>query len=131
MPREKKIGVFAVLNFILAGFCLLGLVTMAFGLVYGVFLSGDQGEELWAGVLGCLMIMLPAALGLVVYTLAGIGLLKRKSWGFVCHVIGAALAVLSCIGVVYTVIALIFAFRRDFKDEFFALPSPPPPGARI
>jgi hypothetical protein len=89
-------------------------------LVYGIFYSGDKGEELFAGVAGSIFIALPGLVGLVVYLLGGIGLVRRSAWGYYFHLAGAILAVFTCIGIIYTVFAFIFALRPEFSAEFFS-----------
>lgn len=51
----------------------------------------------------------------------GVGMLRRRRWGYACHLVGSGLFVLTIFGVVYTVIALPFALRPGFK-EFFERP---------
>ncbi|MFN0018497.1 MAG: hypothetical protein ACKVP0_09575 [Pirellulaceae bacterium] len=114
-----SIQTFAVLNFILAAFCLMWLMFLLAILVFGVTLSGDQGEELLHGALGCFVLASPALAGLPLYLAAGFGLKRRTVWGFFCHCGGALLAALSCIGMIYTVIALVGALQRDFYAAFF------------
>lgn len=110
------VTIFAVLNCVLALLALVWTGFIGLALIYGIFYSGDQGAELAAGVLGSLFIGSPGAIGLIVYTVAGIGLLKRRSWGYYCHLAGAALAALSCVGVVYTIVAIVFAMQPEFKN---------------
>jgi hypothetical protein len=124
MRRSEESGsavtVFAVFNFVFAALCLLWLGVLALALAYGIFLSGDTGDELLSGVVGVVLFAVPGVLGLVIYPVAGLGLMYRKAWGYYFHLIGAVLAVLSCIGVVYTVFAFTFAFRPEFADSFGA-----------
>ena len=120
---SSLIGDYVVVNFVLAGICLLGTALILIALVYGVFYSGDQGRELVEGLLGCAILGAPAGLGLVVYLLAGFGLLRRKKWGFAFHVVGAVLAALTCVGAIYTAVALIHAFRPGFSTVFLERPS--------
>ena len=89
-------------------------------LVYGIFYSGDKGEELFAGVAGSIMLALPGLAGLVVYFVAGIGLTRRTAYGYYFHFAGAILAVFTCLGIIYTVFALIFALRPEFSGAFFS-----------
>ena len=63
---QSAITVFACLNFVLAGLCVIWLLVMGGVLVYGIFYSGDKGEELFAGVAGSIMLAIPALVGLVV-----------------------------------------------------------------
>lgn len=116
--ESPAITVFTVINFVFAGFAVLSLVLIGLVLIYGIFFSGDEGEELMAGVFGSVFIAFFLAVGTGVYLTAGIGLAKRKRWGYYVHIAGAILAAPSCLGVPYTVAALIFAFRPEFKDAF-------------
>jgi hypothetical protein len=123
MNKDSSVGVFAVLDFVLAGLSFLGVLAMVLGLFYGVFLSGDKGSELATGVLGCALIMLPFLASGVAAFLGGLGLLKRARWGYYAHIVASILAALSCLGIVYTVISLVFAFKPEFKAEFFGPPA--------
>jgi hypothetical protein len=116
---SPTITVFAALNFVLAGLCAVWLLCVAGMLVYGIGFSGDEGQELAAGVVGCLVIGLPGLLGLAVYAVAGWGLMRRQAWGFYFHFVGAVLAALTCVGVIYTVMAIVFALRPEFSAVFF------------
>ena len=87
-------------------------------LIYGIWFSGDPRDEIAAGVAGSLMILLPLFVGCVVFLIAGIGLVKRQVWGYYLHIAASVLAAFSCLGIVYTVLAFVFAFRADFKAEF-------------
>ena len=113
------IAVFAVLNFVLAGLCALWLLLMTGVLVYGIGFSGDRGEELAAGIVGSVALAVPGLVGLAVYLLAGFGLAQRKGWGYYCHCAGAVLTAFTCIGLVYTVFAFVFALRPEFSAAFF------------
>jgi hypothetical protein len=113
------ITVFAILNFVLAGVCTLWLLFIATALIYGIGFSGDEGQELVYGVLGCVAAAAPGLLGLVVYFVAGFGLLHRKAWGYYFHLAGAGFAALSCIGIIYTVFAIVFALRPGFSAALF------------
>lgn len=122
MPTDSQnsstIAIFVVLNFALAGLCLLWTVLLAIVLVYGIFFSGDQGGELAAGIAGSVLLALPGVMGSFVYLLAGIGLTRRRSWGYYFHCGGAVLAAFSCVGILYTVLALVFATRPEFSGGF-------------
>jgi hypothetical protein len=49
---------------------------------------------------------------------AGLGLLKRWKLGYYVHLVGAVFASFSCIGIIYTVFAFLYAFRPEFSREF-------------
>ncbi len=118
--EEGPITVFAILDFIFAALCFMWVGFMSMGVTYGVVGSSDQGEDLMASVLGCLLLASPCLIGLLVYSLAGLGLFKRRPWGYYAHIVGGFLAIFSCIGIVYTVFVLIYAFKPEFKAAFFA-----------
>jgi hypothetical protein len=122
MRRNEEAGsavtVFAVFNFVFAGLCLLWLGVLALALGYGIFFSGDTGEELMSGVAGVILFAVPGVLGLGIYLAAGLGLVFRQPWGYYLHLAGAVLAILSCIGIVYTAFAFAFAFRPEFAESF-------------
>ena len=115
---SSTIAVFVALNFVLGGLCLLWLLLFLCVLIYGVFYSGDKGEELFAGVMGSVILGFPGLIGVIVYMIAGLGLLKRWKLGYYLHLVGAVLAAFSCIGLIYTIFAFIYAFRPGFFEEF-------------
>lgn len=117
--QTPAITVFAVINFVLAGLCVLWLLIIAAMLVYGVGFSGDEGEELAAGILGSVLLAIPGLVGVPVYLAAGLGLQWHRSWGYYFHCTGALLAALTCVGLVYTVAAFVFALRPEFSTTFF------------
>ena len=123
MSRKSNVTTFAVLDFLFSGLALVGILFFCAVLLYGIFLSGDSRGEIAAGILGCFILLLLLSVGFSVFLIAGIGLLKRKTWGYYLHIVASVLAVFSCIGIVYTVFSLIFAFRLEFKSEFFGPPS--------
>jgi hypothetical protein len=57
---------------------------------------------------------------LVTLTLGGIGLIRRKWWGYYAHVAGSSLIAVTCFGLFYTIPALTFARRPEFKEYFFS-----------
>jgi hypothetical protein len=124
MERSNtSVGVFAAVNFVFGSIFLFFILFMLLGLIYGVFFSGDPKEQIIEGVVGCIIIIVPSLAGLVIYGLAGYGLIKKTTWGYYLHVTGAVLAIFSCVGIIYSVIALVFAFREDFKSVFFENPN--------
>jgi hypothetical protein len=92
---------------------------MSLGMFFGVYFSGDTGQELAMGLLGLLLLGLPGLFGAIVYLPAGLGLLFRRAWGYYFHLAGAVLAALTCVGVIYTIPALLFALRPEFTMAFF------------
>ena len=118
----QSVSTFVRINFLLAGLCLLVLGLLAAVLICGVFLSGDPADEIVAGVVGCAVLGAPVLLGLLIYGLAGLGLMRLRPWGYYLHIVGACLAGISCVGVIYTIFALIAAFSEEFKMAIFGYP---------
>lgn len=116
--ESGMITVYAALNLVWAGICLIWVGMIGAVLVFGIFFSGDPADEMAAGVLGSLILGAPGLLGLVVFLLAGIGLLRRTNWGYYAHITGAVLAVFSCVGLIYTPFALIHALQPGFRRAF-------------
>jgi hypothetical protein len=117
---QSAIPVFVGLNFVLAGLWGIWLLVIGGVLVYGIFYSGDKGQELFAGVAGSLVLALPGLVGFIVHLVAAIGLVRRSAVGYYFHLVGAILAVFTCIGIVYTVFAFVFALRPEFSDAFLS-----------
>ncbi len=118
MQNQSHVPIFAALNFAFAALALAGILTVIAVLIFGIFLSGDPKDEIMDGVLGCIMLFVPLFLGFVIYLISGIGLIKRRTWGYYMHIVGAVLTIFSCVGMIYTIIALIIAFRPEFRTEF-------------
>jgi len=124
MIREKRrkanapIVVFGALNFVFAGICFLWSALNTSALIYGIFYSGDTEEKVKRGAIGLAILAFPGVMGVIVYSVAGLGLLKRWKLGYYVHLVGAVLAAFSCIGLIYTIFAFIYAFRPGFFEEF-------------
>ena len=118
-PRDSSIPVFIALNFTLAALALGWLALWACVLVFGIVLSGDPPEEIRDGVLGAIILSAPAVVVAPLYAFAAFGMLKRRRWSYYVHLVGACLAALSCLGLAYTIPALIMAQRPTFRAEFF------------
>ena len=123
--RDTAVPVFIAINFALGGLCALWAVLLACVLVYGIFFSGDRGQELMAGVLGSVILLAPGLVGMFVYLPAAIGMIKRKRWAYYIHLVGACYAAVSCVGLAYTIPAFIIAQRPSFRSEFFGEPADP------
>ena len=117
---------FSIVNLVFAGNLLFWIVLLAGAVVYGVLFSGDPPEEIIAGVGGGIILGGGSAVAAVVYLLAGIGMLKGRPWGYYFHIAGAILASCSCMGFPYTIFAMIWAFKDDFKNEFLGEPEQHP-----
>ena len=121
MPERPAslVPVFAAANICFAVLSFLGLLFWFAILVYGVLFSGDTGEDLVGGVIGSGLFIAVCLVATPLYAVAGVGLIRRAPWGYYCHLVGAILAVFSCLGVIYTVFALVFGLRPEFQEEFF------------
>jgi hypothetical protein len=116
---SRVIPLFTVLNFCLAALSWLGFLSFGCILVFGVFFSGDTGEDLFAGVTGCVLALVVSLITTLLYLMAAIGLIRRTAWGYYCHLVGAVVPALTCLGLAYTLPAFIFALRPEFQGEFF------------
>ncbi len=114
--------VFATLNFALAGLCLFWVLFWCLVMVVAAHDPALQGERRASTMLGGVILSLPGAFGLVVYLTAGIGLVRRAAWGYYAHLGAAWLAALTCVGAIYTAVAVPYALRAEFYEEFFPVP---------
>ncbi|TET22608.1 MAG: hypothetical protein E3J78_02925 [Candidatus Cloacimonadota bacterium] len=119
MKRNTSVDIFAISDLAIAALHALGLLFMVIALVYGIFFSGDAEEEVFMGVLGSIIIIVPLLAGLVVYGSAGFGLIKRKSWGYYMHIAASVLAFFSVLLIAYAVVSFVFVFKPEFRQEFF------------
>lgn len=127
-PGFRFIPLFAVFNFCFSALGFLGFLSFAFILVYGVFFSGDTGEDLFAGVAGCFLVMGVTLAITLLYLIAAIGLIRKTAWGYYCHLVGAVFPSLTCLGLAYTIPAIIFALRPEFRKNSFLLNGTAPAG---
>jgi len=123
METNPTVKTFAVIDLLLAGLSLLGLCALSAAWFYGLFLSGDPAQDKLIGSIGMFIYTLLVLSIFIVFLSAGMGLWKEKTWGYYLHIAAAVLAAFSLIGIVYTVFALIFAFRPEFKAVFFGSPA--------
>jgi hypothetical protein len=92
---------------------------MILPLVHGSTVS-HHFEQPDMGVLGFTIIsIVPAFIAFLTFACAGIGILKRKPWGFYCHLAGSGMAALTIILAPYTIISFIISFKPYFKGQFF------------
>jgi hypothetical protein len=113
--RSTSVTVFAVINMV------LGLVSLGWAFVWFAStisaatssLPKDQGA-----VPGLIMFLVGSLVYGVVFSVAGLGLYKRKMWGYYAHLVGAILGIFSCFGILYSIPALIFGFQPNFKRDF-------------
>ena len=120
MKPGSSIPVFVALNFV------LGAVTAGVAALLGIAcyvdvtnpsLTATEWEEMVAGVT---MVGVPCLMAGIIFVGAAIGLLRRSPLGYCLHLMGAGIAALSCVGVVYTIFAIRFAARESVRDVFFA-----------
>jgi hypothetical protein len=117
--RDTSIPVFITINFVLGGIGALWSLFFLFVMVFGVIFSGDPPEEIMYGIIGSLMLGIPGLIACVVYLAAGVGMLRRRRWSYYLHLGGACIAALTCLGLAYTIPAMIIAQRPSFRGEFF------------
>ena len=55
---------------------------------------------------------------LVALTAGGIGMIRRKTWGYYSHVAGSALVAFTGLGIIYTIPSLVIALRPAFREYF-------------
>jgi len=123
MNTNSTVRVFAVLDLLFAALSLVGLGVLSLIWTYGIFFSGDPIEDKIQGSFGVLLFALPVGVFVIVFLAAGIGLWKQREWGYYVHIAAAVLAALSIVGVIYTILALLFAFQPEFKAAFFDQPA--------
>jgi hypothetical protein len=118
--RRVVLG-FAAADLMLASLVLLFELAMLVAAVIGIDrLSGNlpspgsTPEDLLAAamIVGMFALYLPA---LITLSAGGVGLIRRKPWGYYYHIAGAVLVAVSCFGIVYTVPALLVAIQPWFK----------------
>ena len=114
-----SVTVFGICNLVLGGVCLLLLLLMLATAAFGFSYSGDPPEDIVAGVIGTLFLGGLFAFGAALYLIAAVGLFKGAKWGYYAHLAAAAATALSCVGIVYTVVALLICTQGDFKQHFF------------
>lgn len=114
-----SLPLFVILNFCFAASNLFGFLAFGALVVIGVFFSEKNEEGRVEGVTFCLLLMVLFLVCILLYLMAAIGLLRKSVWGYYCHLAGAALAALSCLGLAYSIPAFIVALRPEFQEEFF------------
>ncbi|TES91099.1 MAG: hypothetical protein E3J87_08490 [Candidatus Cloacimonadota bacterium] len=120
MKRNTTVDIFGVINFALAGLNCLMVLFFILVLIYGIFFSGDTEAEIKNGVIGSIILIGPFLIGFAIYLSAGVGLMKRRVWGYYMHIAASIMAFFSIILIAYTVVSLIFVFKPEFREEFFS-----------
>jgi hypothetical protein len=119
VQRDTSIPVFIALNFTLAGLAAAWVGLCLCILFFGILMSGDPPDEKRDGVIGTIILGAPVFIAGIMYAVAGVGMIKRRRWAYYLHLVGACAAGLSCIGLAYTIPALMMAQRPTFRAEFF------------
>src|SRR5687768_6173007 len=117
--RDSSVPAFIALNFALAVLAVMWMAVWGWRVVHATMLGGDPPDEVPNVVHGCIILITPAVVAAPLYAFAGFGLLKRRPWGYYVHLVGACAAGLSCVGLAYTIPALITSQRPAFRAEFF------------
>lgn len=117
-PWRFPIHAFAVADFALAA--LAGIWALAFLglLLWGIFFAEGQPEDVSLGVAGSLLLVVIGLGAAAVFAAAGYGLLRRATWGYYTHLVAAALVALTCWGIPYSIAAILFAARPEFRAPF-------------
>jgi hypothetical protein len=119
--RRLVIG-FAVADLVLACLVLAFEGMMLLGVAIGIDrLSGNspspetRQDDLFGTVafFGMFVLYLPA---LVTLSAGGVGLLRRKPWGYHSHLAGVVCVAVSFFAIVYTIPAVVVAIRPEFKN---------------
>ena len=123
-PQRFPIHAFAVADFALAA--LAGLWSLAFLglLLWGAFFAEAESEEVSLGLAGSLVLVVIGLAAAMVFAAAGYGLLQRRPWGYYTHLVAVALVALTCWGIPYSIAAILFAARPEFRAPFFRRPGP-------
>ncbi len=126
-PRGTRSGgalvsTYAIINLAVAAVLVIPIVLLFCTLIYGVFYSGDPPEEMILGVAGVAFLGAPLLAGFAAFAMAGVGLIRRRRWGYYAHIVAAITAIFTCIGVIYTIFALLHAQRPEFQAQLFRSP---------
>lgn len=113
--KNSMVTIFAVFNLIFSLFALAGIGFWLLVVMTSVFQNDPKVGDI---AVGSAFFIIPNIVAFILFLPAAIGLMKRKNWGYYFHLTAAVLAGFSCIGLLYTVPALIMAFRPDFKSDF-------------
>ena len=124
MRRDPLITVFLAIN---VAFCVISLAFVAIAIIaLTYFIRDDTGEELRDGILGVMMIGIPSLVSAITYGGAGVGMWRRRPMGYSLHLMGAGIAAVSGVGLLYGVPAVRIAARESFRSEFFGNSAEPP-----
>ena len=117
--RPKLLIFFAIWNFVLA-FLAFGFILLMILPAYLRLHVPHHIEQPEAGIVSMLiMVIFPSFIAFLTFLAAGIGILRKRAWGFYFHVAGTGMASLTMILAPYSVISFILSFKPYFKGEFF------------
>ena len=133
-PWRFPIHVFAAADFAIAALAAIWALAFLALLLWGTLFAEVPREDVSVGVAGSVLLVAIGLLASGVFAAAGFGLLRRRQWGYYTHLVAVALVALTCWGIPYSVAAILFAARPEFRAPFFrrrALPPDPaaPAGA--
>jgi hypothetical protein len=117
--RNTAVDIFGIIDLVLAGLNGLAILLMLVVLAYGIFGSGDPEEEIISGVYGCIIIMVPLLIGFIIFLSAGLGLMRRKIWGYYMHIVASVISFFTFILLAYSILSFVFLFQPDFRRDFF------------
>ena len=116
---DKHFTILAVLNIALAAFGLLGAGFVFLFVAVGSLLSGDAGAIMLGSGLGTLIAGFITALSLP-SLIAGIGLLKRRSWA---RIVALLVGALNLINVPFGPVLTVYTIWVFLQDESEAIPN--------
>jgi hypothetical protein len=126
-PSRFPIHTFAIADFALAALAAVWALAFAGLTAWGVFFAEGERDEVTLGVAGSLLLVVVGLAAAAVFAAAGVGLLRRAPWGYYAHLVAAALVALTCWGIPYTIAAILFAARPEFRAPFSRDGEPRPP----
>ena len=118
-PWRFQIHAFAVADLALAALAAVWALACLGLVVWGVWFAEGGGQELELGLAGSLLLVVVGLAAAAVFAAAGLGLLRRAPWGYYTHLVAVALVALTCWGIPYSVAAILFAARPEFRAPFF------------
>ncbi len=118
---------FVILNALISLLHLMGVIWAILVMVLQVstpalFGLNDDTANMALNSLGQVPSLVINLLISVLAAVSAVGLYKRTSWGYYTHIVTAVFAIspccLCCMGIVYTIPAIIFACLPEFRAEF-------------
>lgn len=151
-PEELARPIRPMTRRMVLGFAVADLVVVILLLAVGsalIFMAAVCLDEIWNGALGLnrrlgrvprpggrqdTPMALAQLLGLaalclaamVTLTAAGLGMIRRKRWGYYSHLVGSALVVLIPGGFLYGIPSLVITLQPAFREHFRGLEKPEP-----